>query len=180
MTISSRTPEGEPNRCPICGHLVHIKPSRPLRDAPCPYCGHLLIFAEREGSISAEQGREVDELAQQEGITVEEAIVRLGYASAEEMARFQASRYEYDKVDLGAMEIPRGVIALIPESVAREHSIIPLAIVDGCLRVAMNNGLDVKVIDKLRFMTNCDIAPVVAPMQAILLAIDQHYGAMQD
>ncbi|HEY4313016.1 MAG TPA: phosphopantetheine-binding protein [Pirellulales bacterium] len=42
MTISSRTPEGEPNRCPICGKDCTIEPSWPSGDAPCPRCGHLL------------------------------------------------------------------------------------------------------------------------------------------
>jgi len=44
MTISSRTPEGEPNTCPVCGRHVHIEPSTPFSDAPCPHCGHLLWF----------------------------------------------------------------------------------------------------------------------------------------
>ena len=42
MNISSRTPEGEPNCCPICGAQVIIEPSSGTRDAPCPQCGHLL------------------------------------------------------------------------------------------------------------------------------------------
>jgi hypothetical protein len=45
MKPASRTPEGEPNWCPICGHEVRLEPSRPPGDAPCPYCGHLLWFA---------------------------------------------------------------------------------------------------------------------------------------
>jgi hypothetical protein len=44
MEPSSRTPEGEPNRCPVCGKTVRIDPSRPQGDAPCPHCGHLLWF----------------------------------------------------------------------------------------------------------------------------------------
>jgi acyl carrier protein len=46
VTISSRTPEGDPSRCPICGHRVRLEPSIDTRDAPCPSCGHLLWFAE--------------------------------------------------------------------------------------------------------------------------------------
>ena len=42
MTISSRTPDGEPNRCPICGNDLRLAPSNPAGDAPCPHCGHLL------------------------------------------------------------------------------------------------------------------------------------------
>lgn len=48
--ISSRTPEGSPNRCPVCGAEVRIEPSRPSGDAPCPSCGHLLWFISRKGS----------------------------------------------------------------------------------------------------------------------------------
>jgi len=46
MKPSSRTPEGEPNRCPVCGHEVRIEPSYPPGDAPCPCCGHLLWFSQ--------------------------------------------------------------------------------------------------------------------------------------
>src|SRR5687768_12365982 len=44
--ISSRTPEGVPNRCPVCQNLVCIEPSQPSGDAPCPNCGALLWFHE--------------------------------------------------------------------------------------------------------------------------------------
>jgi hypothetical protein len=44
MVISSRTPEGEDNRCPLCGHALRLDPSRPPGDAPCPCCGVLLWF----------------------------------------------------------------------------------------------------------------------------------------
>jgi hypothetical protein len=45
MEPSSRTPEGQPNHCPVCGRRVKVEPSRPADDAPCPHCGHLLWFA---------------------------------------------------------------------------------------------------------------------------------------
>jgi acyl carrier protein len=44
MTISSRTPEGSPNHCPLCGAYVRIEPSPTTGDAPCPACGNLLWF----------------------------------------------------------------------------------------------------------------------------------------
>src|SRR4051812_13021312 len=46
MNPASRTPEGTPNRCPVCDKLAWIEPSLPQRDAPCPHCGCLLWFAE--------------------------------------------------------------------------------------------------------------------------------------
>lgn len=41
MTISSRTPEGQPFRCPVCHEDTDIEPS-PAGDACCPACGELL------------------------------------------------------------------------------------------------------------------------------------------
>jgi acyl carrier protein len=42
--ISSRTPEGSPNHCPMCDTIICIEPSHPAGDAPCPNCGTLLWF----------------------------------------------------------------------------------------------------------------------------------------
>jgi acyl carrier protein len=44
MPIASRTPEGWPNRCPVCGADIRIDPSQPAGDAPCPQCGQLIWF----------------------------------------------------------------------------------------------------------------------------------------
>jgi anti-anti-sigma factor len=49
MVISSRTPEGRPNECPICGAPIRIEPSEPSKDAPCPDCGHLVWFTWNDG-----------------------------------------------------------------------------------------------------------------------------------
>jgi acyl carrier protein len=40
-TISSRTPDGAPNWCPVCRSAIYVTPS-PMGDAPCPQCGVLL------------------------------------------------------------------------------------------------------------------------------------------
>ena len=44
MIISSRTPEGMPNHCVLCGRDLRVEPSIDSLDAPCPSCGHLLWF----------------------------------------------------------------------------------------------------------------------------------------
>ncbi len=42
MTISSRTPEGLPHQCPICGKIAALEPCYPGGDSVRPSCGHLL------------------------------------------------------------------------------------------------------------------------------------------
>jgi hypothetical protein len=51
MGISSRTPEGEPQHCPVCHQEIVIDPSQPLGDAPCPHCGCLLYFVSDDKDI---------------------------------------------------------------------------------------------------------------------------------
>lgn len=47
MIISSRTPEGLPNRCSICGGDFDLEPSA-TGDAPCPQCGYLLWWFQQK------------------------------------------------------------------------------------------------------------------------------------
>jgi hypothetical protein len=54
VTISSRTPEGDPNRCVICGYDCRLEPSWPAREAPCPRCGHLLWFPAESSSVAVD------------------------------------------------------------------------------------------------------------------------------
>ena len=56
MTIASRTPEGSPERCPICGQPDMLERSDPTGEFVCPSCGHLFIrfrdrLANRGGQI---------------------------------------------------------------------------------------------------------------------------------
>jgi acyl carrier protein len=51
MTVSSRTPEGVPNHCPICDAVLCLEPSDPAGDAPCPCCGSLLWFVQTSSGV---------------------------------------------------------------------------------------------------------------------------------
>lgn len=63
MTISSRTPEGTPNRCPVCDHDFRMEPSLPSGDAPCPACGSLVWFGDtREITPPVDPDKEMDSL----------------------------------------------------------------------------------------------------------------------
>jgi acyl carrier protein len=61
MTISSRTPEGQPTSCPLCMAHVIIEPSVFIGDATCPHCGQLLWFiqtADTAQLFDAQQSQE--------------------------------------------------------------------------------------------------------------------------
>ena len=61
MTISSRTPEGVPHRCPVCGQETNVQPSYPGGDSCCARCGQLLWwFRDR---LSRQLGQPIEEIA---------------------------------------------------------------------------------------------------------------------
>src|SRR5262245_8986474 len=44
MDSATRTTEGLPSRCPVCGKRMSIAPGEPLGDAVCPHCGSLFVL----------------------------------------------------------------------------------------------------------------------------------------
>ena len=80
MEPSTRTPEGEPNRCPVCGKSLQIEPSRPPGDAPCPHCGSLLWFdpSVREDSEAGQQQRREEGLDHNRNVLLRLLRTRLG------------------------------------------------------------------------------------------------------
>jgi len=133
----------------------------------------------KDGVISRDQLEEARDLASSLGVSTEDALVRLGYVSAGELTERQASQYGYDFINLEAIEIPRTVIELVPESVARENVVIPLGLDEDTIQVAVSNAMDYEVLDKLRFVLNREIKIAVASKEAIQAAINRHYGDSQ-
>lgn len=126
--------------------------------------------------ISRDQLTEAERMARQSGTKVPEALIRLGYASGEEVIKAMAKEHGLDYVDLNEVTIPATVIELVPESVARENSILPMSEEDGYLRVIMSDPLDYETQEKLRFILNRDVRIALAPRESIQESINRHYG----
>ena len=129
-----------------------------------------------QGIVSPDQLAEAQEMASQSGIKVPDALTRLGYATGEEVMRAMAEQHGLNYVSLGEVAIPPSVVELVPESVARENVILPLAEEDGELTVIVSDPLDFEIFDKLRFILNRQIEIALAPRESILEAINRHYG----
>jgi type IV pilus assembly protein PilB len=128
----------------------------------------------RRGVIGPDQLREA---SNSQNATVEEALVRLGYADADDIMKAKAEQHGLPFVELHEIEIPPSVIELVPESLARENIVMPLAQEGGIIRVIMHDPLDFETIDKLRFVLNRDIEVSLAPKEAIVEAINKYYGS---
>jgi type IV pilus assembly protein PilB len=134
----------------------------------------------RQGILSPDQVTEAKKLAKSSGKKLPEAILTLGYASGDEVMRAVAEEHGLDFIDLREVVIPPSVVELVPESVARENAILPLAEEDGALRVIVSDPLDLDTFEKLRFILNRKVDIALAPRESILEAINRHYGQMED
>jgi type IV pilus assembly protein PilB len=133
----------------------------------------------KSGVLSKDQAVDADNLARQQNTTLAAALIKLGYATEEEVMRALAKTHRLPYVDLDSLTISDRVIELMPESVARENAVLPLMIEDGSLTVAMSNPADVDTMDKLRFILNRDIRVALTSRSKILEYINKMYGQVE-
>ncbi|MEM7560927.1 MAG: hypothetical protein AAF394_17525, partial [Planctomycetota bacterium] len=129
--------------------------------------------------VSEEQLKDAENLAKQRGCALSEAIELFGYASPEETARAIAGAFILPYVDLEHVSIEDETIQLVPESVAREIGILPYSESGGELFVVMHDPGDLETIEKLRFILNRPVKPMVASRLAIEKAINHYYGQFE-
>lgn len=133
----------------------------------------------KDGTISKDQLMEAQDMAGSLGIAIEDALVRLEYVDAGRIAEAKAKAFGFRAVQLDGLEIPHSVIELVPESVARENIVIPIAFENDRLSVAVVDPMNFEVVEKLRFILNRDVEMLMAPKDQILSAINRHYGQSQ-
>lgn len=134
----------------------------------------------RNRIISKDQVAHADQVAKKQGIGVGDALVNLGYATGEQVMRAVAQQHNLEFINLAECPISPSVVELVPESVARENTILPLDEVnDDVLRVIVSDPYDLETFDKLRFILNRQIEIALAPREAILEAINRYYGQIE-
>ena len=133
----------------------------------------------RRGVVGLDQLSEATNLARDSDINVADALVKLSYADPDQVYRAMAEFHKMDYVDLNEHKIPDEVIQLVPESVARENSIIPYKDEDDTIHVLLADPFDLETTEKLRFILNRRIETALAPRTTIMEAINRYYGQVE-
>ena len=130
----------------------------------------------RKKVLSPEQLDEAINLGESTGIKLQDALAKLNYSSPTETVAAMAEFYNVPFVDLTTLEIPKTVIELVPESVAREHIVIPLALEGNTLKLITSDPTNYEAMQKIQFILNREIMPVLAVKEQIQEAINRNYG----
>src|SRR5215469_6831027 len=128
----------------------------------------------KRGVVGPDQ---LKEAMRMNNVPLEDALAKLGYAEADDIMKAKAEQHGLPFIELREIEIPPSVVELVPESLARENIVMPLAQGNGTIKVIMYDPLGFETIEKLRFVLNREIEVALAPKEAIVEAINKYYGA---
>src|SRR5262245_1912457 len=130
----------------------------------------------RKQILGPDQLEEARAVSQQTGAKLADALVKLNYASNEQVMSAIAEFNGIQFIDLSEVTIPPAVVELVPESVARENVLLPLAQAGPMHKIIMSDPSDVATMEKLQFILNKQITPVLASREQIVESINRHYG----
>ena len=90
------------------------------------------------------------------------------------------SGMQMNQQELDMLNVDAAAIQLVPESVAREHCVLPVALAEGKLKLVLPTTVDDlsdKTIDILRFVLGRDFDYDTAPRDPLFRIVDLHYLA---
>ncbi|HEX7079061.1 MAG TPA: type IV-A pilus assembly ATPase PilB [Candidatus Eisenbacteria bacterium] len=105
------------------------------------------------------------------------ALVKVGAVTEEDLVKFLGELYGVPSIDLSSFMPDPSVVKLIPADVANKFQVVPVSRSGRRLTVAMANPSNIFAIDDIKFITGCEVQPMVAPEASIKKAIDKAYDS---
>jgi type IV pilus assembly protein PilB len=129
-----------------------------------------------EGIITQEQLQEALQRQEELGGKLGENLSELEYIESEEaIVEVLGRQLNVGAMKLSEMELDPDVVELIPAEMAQKLCAIPVDRDGNTLTVAIADPGNVFSIDSLKFVTGCEIKPVVAADSSIRRAIEKYY-----
>jgi len=134
------------------------------------------ILVER-GVITKEQLREALERQQSRGGKLGQLLVRMAFATEEEIGKALSEQMEIPHVNLTQGDIDPEAATMIPKDVALKYNLIPIKKDDVQVIVAMDDPLNSIALDVVTFTAGLSVVPVIASRSRIKKAIETFYSS---
>ena len=116
----------------------------------------------RSGTVSLKNIKRVQMLYMEDNtVTIEQALVKEGLVTEEQIYQHMADKMHLPLVDLDSYYIEDDVIQIIPEQMMQDLGVIPLTVEGNYLLIAMTNPLDYKTIYTLNNYTKRKIKTAI-------------------
>ena len=126
------------------------------------------------------QLQEIAEECERSGKSAFEVIENFGLFSREELLEMMAENLGSYVWDPRQADLPRETIDIIENDLARTHKVIPIAVEDDTLYLAMKNPLDYQTVEAIRFIVNKNIVPVPCDPELFDGELERYYPEMAD
>ncbi len=136
--------------------------------------GEMLV---EENLITAEQLENALKLQREQGGKLGNILVNQGLIKEGELAVVHSVQMNVPLIDLKRHVVQPDVLQLIPEDMARKHTLIPLDMVSGSLVVVMADPEDIQTIEDIKALVKTSVEVALGVPSDIERAIDLNYKA---
>jgi type IV pilus assembly protein PilB len=144
---------------------------------PADRTGEFLL---REGLITEDQLRAAAKDARDHSTRLGFSLVKTGAISESDLTRSLAKQYRVPAVDLDRVQIDPKLVKLFPNDLALKHNVLPIRRIGRMLTIAMADPTDAGAIDTIKFVTRCDIEPVIVGEVTLRKHLEQFYAGKDD
>lgn len=102
-------------------------------------------------------------------------LLESGIVSEEDIMNILSRELDVPPIDMSRVTVDPEVMKLIPEKLARRHTVIPLSRVGNVLTLVVSDPTDVLAIDDIKTITGCDIELLLATRQGLLNTLRVYY-----
>jgi len=134
----------------------------------------------REGLITADQLAKALQEQKQSGTRVGYNLVKLGFIAEVELTKVLAKQHKMPAVDLTGFEPDAKLVKLVPSDMAQKHFLLPLQREGRTLTIAIVDPSNLGFLEDLKFITRCDIYPVLAGEFTLRGLLDRTYGPTEE
>jgi type IV pilus assembly protein PilB len=139
--------------------------------------GNLLLKAD---IITKEQLNEAIEKQKQEKCRLDQAFVRLGYLTENDLTEFISMHYEVPAFDFSEWRVDKELLKVVPADLVKKFVVFPVKREGSTLTIATTDPTNLFAIDSIRFRTNYNVIAVVANFSSIVEKIQKYYAQKQE
>jgi hypothetical protein len=136
----------------------------------------LLDILVKQGHLSRDQKKEVDDYARRTGLSERDAVVQMKLVGPEIAAQALAHQLGLSYVDLDDMLPEDAILDMVPRALVKKHTILPLFIDDDRLLVACVDHLEHELEEELQLRYGVPVRAVIATPRAVNQAIAKYYA----
>ncbi len=114
------------------------------------------------------------------GESLGRVLVEIGMLSEAQLVRALAAQVGMEFVELSDYPVDRNAVALIPGALCRRYTVLPVALLEGALVLAMADPGNVLAVDDARTMSGLPVRTVVATHDDLVTAIDRFCRADEE